>query len=152
MHYQVSTQTAAEIKTGCLVLTLDQSGSLSTAALELDKATDGLLTRVFNSKDIQGKLGQNLLIPAPANINAERILFVGTGKEILINKSALKVINVIASAVSKLSGSVTVSLNELANEEVSEDWLAQQLAMALGDATYSYRSEEHTSELQSRPH
>lgn len=151
MHYQVSTQTAAEIKTGCIVVTLDQSGKLSTAALELDKATDGLLTRVFNSKDIQGKLGQNLLIPAPANINAERILFVGTGKEILTNKSALKVINAIASAVSKLSGSVTVSLNELANEEVSEDWLAQQLAMALGDATYSYTQTKSKSDDDEAP-
>lgn len=138
MQYQVSTQTAAEIKTGCIVVTLDQSGKLSNAALELDKATDGLLTRVFQSKDIQGKLGQNILIPAPTNVNAERILFVGTGKEVLTNKSALKVINAIAAVVAKLDGSITVALDDLANDNVTEAWLAQQLAMALGDQTYRY--------------
>ena len=138
MQYQVSTQTATEIKTGCIVVTLDQSGKLSNAALELDKATNGLLTRVFQSKDIEGKLAQNLLIPAPANINAERILFVGTGKEVSTNKSALKVITAIAAAVAKLSGSVSVALADLVNDNVSENWLAQQLAMALGDVTYRY--------------
>lgn len=146
MHYQVSTQTAAEIKTGCIVVTLDQSGKLSNAALELDKATDGLLTRVFKSQDIQGKLGQTLLIPTPNNISAERILIVGTGKEILTNKSALKVINAIAAAVSKLSGSVTAALSELSNEAVSENWLAQQLVMALGNATYTYTQTKSKSE------
>lgn len=146
MHYQVSTQTAAEIKTGCIVVTLDQSGKLSNAALELDKATDGLLTRVFKSQDIQGKLGQTLLIPTPNNIGAERILIVGTGKETLTNKSALKVINAIATAVSKLSGSVTVALSELSNDAVSENWLAQQLVMALGDATYAYTQTKSKSE------
>src|SRR5690554_3694049 len=146
MHYQVSTQTATEIKTGCIVVTLDQSGKLSNAALELDKATDGLLTRVFKSQDIQGKLGQTLLIPTPNNISAERILIVGTGKEILTNKSALKVINAIAAAVSKLSGSVTAALSELSNEAVSENWLAQQLVMALGNATYTYTQTKSKSE------
>ena len=146
MHYQVSTQTAVEIKTGCIVVTLDQSGKLSNAALELDKATDGLLTRVFQSKDIQGKLGQSLLIPAPSNINAERILIVGTGKEILTNKTALKVINAIAATLSKLSGSVAVAINELVNAGVSENWLAQQLVMALGDATYLYSQTKSKSE------
>ncbi|MFY9179416.1 MAG: leucyl aminopeptidase [Venatoribacter sp.] len=139
MQYQVSTDSITQIQAGCIVVTIDQSGKLSTAAQAIDKASNGFLSARFANQDIEGKAGQTLLLPVVSGTNAQRVLLVGTGKEAVNALTANKILNAIASATGKLKGTVALAISELANEQISESWLAEQTALAFGNAQYSYQ-------------
>ncbi len=138
MQYQISTNSAADVQASCIVVTLDQSGKLSDAAAAINNASNGFIQARIDDKDISGKLAQTLLLPAVAGVKASRVLLVGTGKDALTRSSAVKVLNAIASASSGFSGSIALALNELANDNLSEEWLAEQSAMAFGNALYRF--------------
>lgn len=138
MHYQVSSQTANTVAAGCIVVTLDASGKFSDAGNALNKASNGFLSARFAAQDIQGKLGQTLLLPGVAGIAAERVLLVGSGKDSLNSVALLKILNAIAGQCAKLDGTIALAINNLATASLSEAWLAEQTAQAFGHALYSY--------------
>ena len=138
MQYQVSQNSATDVQASCIVVTLDQTGKLSEAAEAINNAANGFLQARVDAGDISGKLAETLLLPGVSGISAERVLLVGTGDKPQTTETALKVLNAIAAASAKLSGSVALSIHNLANEEVSESWLAEQTAMAYGRSQYSF--------------
>jgi len=138
MQYQVSQSSAANIQASCIVVTLDQSGKLSEAAEAINNAAKGFLQARIDAGDISGKLAETLLLPGVAGIAAGRVLLVGSGDKPLNSSSAVKILDAIASASKKLSGDIALDIKNLANEEVSEGWLAEQSAMAFGRSLYQF--------------
>lgn len=138
MQFQVSKQPLSDIQAGCIVVTIDASGKLSDAGNSLDQAAQGFLAARFNAKDIQGKLAETLMLPAVAGVAADRVLLVGTGKDALNSVSLNKVLAAIAKATAKLEGNIALSIANLATTEHNQDWLAEKLAIAYGDANYQY--------------
>lgn len=138
MHYPVLKQNAAVVEAGCIVVTCDQSGKFSEQGQALDQAANGFLSARFG-QDIEGKLGQTLLLPAVAGIKAQRVLLLGTGNEPLTSSSAIKLLSALAQSLNLLSGTIAVALEHLANSQVSKEWLAEQLVLALAQASYQYR-------------
>jgi leucyl aminopeptidase len=66
-------------KTGAVIVA--QSGSaLSPAALALDAASNGHLTRSLKTAGFEGKAGQSQLLPALPGVMADAVLVVGTGE------------------------------------------------------------------------
>ena len=138
MHYQISTNSAAEVQASCIVVTIDQSGKLSDAAAAIDAAAGGFLKSRFEAHDITGKTAQTLLLPGVANIKATRVLLVGTGKDNLKAADAVKILNAVAGATSGFSGNIALALEHLASAELPAAWWAEQAAMAFGNALYRY--------------
>ena len=65
----------------------------------MDKACKGYLREVLKNGDMEGKIGQTLMLPAVPGAGAKRILLVGCGKESEMNeRSYIRVINSIAAA------------------------------------------------------
>ncbi|UTW47008.1 leucyl aminopeptidase [Bacterioplanoides sp. SCSIO 12839] len=154
MQYQVSNNAAADVQASCIVVTLDQSGKLSDAAQAINSASNGFLQARVEAGDISGKLAETLLLPGVAGISAARVLLVGTGVEAessdkaLSTTSAIKVLDAIASATSKQSGSVAVSLAHLADNTLNEAWWAEQTAMAFGRAQYRFTATKPVTETK----
>lgn len=141
MNYQISNSAITDVEASCIVVTLDQSGKLSSAAEAINNASGGFIKARFDAHDIEGKTAQTLLLPAVAGVKAERVLLVGIGKDELNATSANKVLTAIASATSSFTGTIAVALEDIVTSSLSKEWLAEQLAMAVGHATYRY---EHT--------
>lgn len=80
MEFNVKFDALETIKTGCLVVSISESGNLSSAASVLDKASEGRISSAVNKGDITGKAGQTLMLFDLPNIKAERVLLVGSGK------------------------------------------------------------------------
>ncbi len=148
MRYQVSTQNPAEIEAGCIVVTCDQSGKLSSAAQVLDAASGGFLSARLADKDCEGKLGQTLLLPAVAGVKAKRVLLVGTGKEALKSTSAIKVLQAIATALAGQTGQVALALEDMTSAEITRAFLAEQLMQALASSLYQYRQTKSKAEAK----
>ena len=93
MDISVKTTTAPTNRSACLVVGVYERRKLSTAALELDTASNGYLSKVLQHGDMDGKSEQTLLLHSVDGVAAQRILLIGCGKENEFNlrqfKSAL---------------------------------------------------------------
>ena len=81
MDISVKTTSAPNQRSACLVIGIFDRRKLSNTAMELDNATHGYLTNILQQGDMDGKVGQTLLLHAAGTIAAQRILLVGCGKE-----------------------------------------------------------------------
>jgi len=71
------------LQTGCDCLVIgvsEASGALDGAALAVDAASGGLLTRLCTEGELTGKAGQAVLLHAVRGVAAHRLLVVGLGK------------------------------------------------------------------------
>ena len=75
-------------KSDCIVIGIFESQTLSGAALEIDAATKGLLTRIIKAGDMDGKSGTTLFLHEVSGIGASRVLLVGLGKQDAFNQKA----------------------------------------------------------------
>ena len=66
-----------------------EARKLSDAAETIYKASDGHLSAITLRGDMEGELGDTLLIHGVPNIQAERVLLVGLGKEREFDLNAL---------------------------------------------------------------
>lgn len=81
MEFSVKNSNLEQQDTGCLVIGVYESHHLSPAAQQVDKLSEGYLTNLLKKGDLEGNVGQTLLLHHVPNVPAERVLLVGCGKE-----------------------------------------------------------------------
>ncbi len=81
MEFFVKSGSSDKQKTGCLILGIFDSRKMSPQAQLVDELSDGYLSNIIRSGDMEGKLGQTLILHSVPNSNCDRILLVGCGKE-----------------------------------------------------------------------
>ena len=88
MRFEAKSGHAAEQKTACVILPVYSSGTLSAATKNVNAATDGLIADLLQDGDIEGKVGDALLVKPPrdSNLRAERILLIGCGDRQKFNR------------------------------------------------------------------
>jgi len=79
MRFEAKTGHAAEQKTACLILPVYSSGALPASTKSVNTATEGLLANLLEEGDIEGKVGDALLVKPPQSLRANRILLIGCG-------------------------------------------------------------------------
>lgn len=81
MEFNVKSGNPAKQRSACVVVGVFEPRRLSPAAESLDKASGGHLSALLRRGDIEGQLGQTLLLHHIPKALAERVLLVGCGKE-----------------------------------------------------------------------
>lgn len=82
MEYLTSAKSITQVKTELLIVRLfEGEKKLGPQVRELDKALDGLLSKILASKDFEGKLGSTFLLVPPIKTSFQRLLLVGLGKK-----------------------------------------------------------------------
>jgi len=79
MDFAVTTGRPEKQRTACLILAVFESQQLSPAAKLADTASGGLLSSILRRGDIDGKIGQSLLLHTAGGLPCERILLIGCG-------------------------------------------------------------------------
>ncbi len=124
----------------CQILTVSQARKLSSNGLRVDKTSKGFLTSIVKRGDMEGKLGQTLLLPAVPGVAVQRILLVGCGKESDMNERNFKrVIDSIASALAACGArdaefypaDISLKGRDLA-------WKVRQAALLLSNSEYHF--------------
>ena len=69
----------SETRADVVVVGLFAEGILTAAATEINQATDGLLRRLIDAKEITGKANETTLLLGPAGVAAEQLLVLGLG-------------------------------------------------------------------------
>jgi len=81
MEFCVKSGNSDKQRTACLIVGVFEPRRLSMAAEKLDNITDGFLSSLLRRGDIEGKIGQSLLLHNLPGTLAERILLIGCGRE-----------------------------------------------------------------------
>jgi len=101
MEFIVKSGTPEKQRTACVVVGVFESRRLSSIAEQLDKATRGYLSNILRRGDLEGSVGQSLLLHSVPGTLADRVLLVGCGRERELSDGHYRTI--IAKTVSQLN-------------------------------------------------
>jgi leucyl aminopeptidase len=100
MDFTVKHNAPEKARGACQIITVSERRKLSASGKRVDKASKGFLSAVLKRGDMDGKVGQTLLLAGIPGSAAQRALLVGTGKEADMNERVFsRVINAIAGAL-----------------------------------------------------
>ncbi len=140
MNFTIKTAALQNISTSCMVLGVYQNKTLPEITAEIDKLTRMKLSKIIDAGDINGALGQSLLIHHIDGVRAKRILLVGLGKKSdLTLKNYIQAVNGAAQALKKHA--ITDALDTLVNlptHDTGAGKRGQLLAQLIEDSLYQY--------------
>lgn len=142
MEFQLITRNELPTVTSdCIIVGIFEGQQLSPSATELDQDYNGLISRVIAQGDIQGKLGQTLLLHPTTVEPCKRILLVGCGtSETLDGHRYRKAITSMASALATTG--ITQAICTLAEinliDNRSDDWKIQHLSHLILENRYRF--------------
>lgn len=127
-------------RTGCIVAGVFDSRKLSVRARQIDQATEGMISSLLRRGDMEGKLGQTLLLHHQPNLPSERVLLVGCGKEREFAESQYREVNAKAAKLLNETGSteMTTYLTELEVKGRNVAWKVRQTVMTIEAVIYRF--------------
>lgn len=140
MEFSIKSGNPEKQRTACLVIGLFESRKLAEAGAEIDQHTEQYLTSILRRGDIDGRLGQSLLLHHVPNILADRVLLVGCGKEREFKDRSYR--KVVYSAIKALSDTgcndAVLYLPELPVRSRDIAWKVEQAVLLTLDALYVF--------------
>ncbi|MEK8088814.1 leucyl aminopeptidase [Thermithiobacillus plumbiphilus] len=153
MEFTIKSGSPEKQRTACLVIGVFESRRLSQPGTEIDRYTDHALSAILRRGDIEGRLGQTLLLHNLPNILADRVLLVGCGKERDFRDSNYR--KVIATAVQTLNDTGSMEavlyLPELNVRGRELDWKVQHAVEAAQFCLYRFDKYKTGREEDRRP-
>ncbi|HEY5603437.1 MAG TPA: leucyl aminopeptidase [Gammaproteobacteria bacterium] len=140
MEFSVKSGNPEKQRLACVVIGIFEPRRLSAAAEKIDNAADGYLSALLRRGDLEGKLGQTLLLHNVPNTLAERVLLVGCGREREVGDSQYRQIIAKAATTLNETGSMeAVSyLSELNVKGRNTHWKIRQAVEITEDALYRF--------------
>jgi len=140
MKLELDNNPPCEIKTECLVIAVMEGGTPTPAAKAVDLASDGAISRMLESGDIETGLGKCHFVQNVAGIAAPRILAVGFGKAEKLNLARFDRACLAAGKALRDHRLVEchVCLQEAEFEDTGADQRLRQAALAVRRANYLY--------------
>jgi leucyl aminopeptidase len=133
---------------GAVAVVAFEDGQLSWAAEDLDKATDGAVSRaIAASTRYAGKAGQTVELVAPGGVDVQRLVVVGAGGKDGFGGEAAETFAAHAYAAVKLSGVETLTI--LLPGAKAED--AARAALGVSLAAYRFDKYRTTEKAEKKP-
>jgi len=119
------------------------NGKLSDSASKIDKATGGLVKRAIIIGHFSGKFGQIIDLVAPENLEINRVLVVGLGRETEIDILRAQKIGgkIMAKLISSGDEQISIAADAPARSNISDAEFAAH--MALGIRLRRYRFDKY---------
>ena len=125
---------------GALVVAAAESPALLPAAVRLDRASGGALTRAMKFSRFTGKNGQFLEVLAPSGIKASRLVLVGLGKPESLDVKGLETLG--AQIVGRLftagESAASLEIDAPKGSKVKKAELAAHLAFGARLKSYAF--------------
>ena len=110
MELHVINTSNARQRTDCAIVGIYDKGLLSAAAREFDSKTGKLISKLIAQGDVQGKLGETLLIADTKGASASRLMLVGLGAKPTFDRKAYrKALQSALTAVNKTGSTHAIS-------------------------------------------
>jgi len=127
-------------RSDCLVIGVFEGNELSEPARQVDKASKGFVSGILEHGDLEGRVGNTLLVHNVPGIAADRLLLVGLGKRTEFGARAYR--EAVRAAIRTLSeGSATSAalyLSQIPLQDRDADWALMHAAAVARDASYRF--------------
>ena len=140
MEYQAKSEFVESLSTQCLVVGFYHKRKLTPSALVVDGRMSGLLEKLLKRDEVEGKIGDVVVVPHTAMPEIERVILVGLGKKEELNDTAYrKALNLAAKALfqSHCKGAVSC-LHEAEVKDRDEAWKVGQLVESVENSRYRF--------------
>jgi len=153
MEFSVKSGNPEKQRTACLVLGIYESRRLAPAAEQFDAACGGYLGNVLRRGDLEGKPGQSLLLFNIPEVQCERVLLIGCGREREIDDRRFHQIAAHAAAALNETGAAdaVTYLTELPVKGRDLNWKIRQIVETTEDARYRFDQLKSKKETPRRP-
>ncbi|WP_455205276.1 leucyl aminopeptidase [Kaarinaea lacus] len=153
MEFSVKSGNPGKQRSACVVVGVFEPRRLSDAAEQLDEITEGYLSSILRRGDMEGKIGQVLLLHNTPNTLAERVLLVGCGRERELGDNQFK--KIIASATSNLNDTGAMEgtsyLTDLNVKGRDLHWRIRQAVETTSDTLYRFEQLKSKKDDPRRP-
>ncbi|HRZ24765.1 MAG TPA: M17 family peptidase N-terminal domain-containing protein, partial [Candidatus Contendobacter sp.] len=138
MEFTVKSGNPEKQRTACLALGVYESRRLTPAAEQFDTACGGALGNLLRRGDLEGKIGQSLLLFNLPGTLCERVLLVGCGREREVDDRRFRqIMHHAAAALNETAAAeVVIYLTDLVVKGRELNWKIRQIVEAFEEARY----------------
>ncbi|WP_294911474.1 leucyl aminopeptidase [Tatumella sp. UBA2305] len=140
MEFSVKSGSPEKQRSACIVVGVFEPRRLSPIAEQLDKISDGYISALLRRGELEGKVGQTLLLHHVPNILSERILLIGCGKERELDERQYK--QIIQKTINTLNDTGSMEavcfLTELHVKSRNNYWKVRQAVETAKESLYSF--------------
>lgn len=153
MNYSLLTSTnPSEITSDCIVISIFAGKTLSSAAIQLDAATNGMISHFLKVSDFSGNCGQSHLLYPENGVHCQCVLLIGCGKENKFNQKTLcSVVKDASQQIAKTSAKhATLFLLDSLSERIICELSVRQSILTFADSIYrfdNYKSEKKSKAM-----
>ena len=140
MEYLVKSSSPDKRRAGCLILGVFDRRVLSADAATIEKVSGGALGAVMRRGDLEGKLGQTVILHDVPNTTADRVMLVGLGREGALDEPAFRKAVAASARALRATGAVD-AVSYLTRLEVKgrdTRWIVQQAALVTQAEYYRF--------------
>jgi leucyl aminopeptidase len=147
VEFSIKQSSPEKQRSGCVVVGVYEGGKLSEAAQLLDQSASHHLSKLVSRGDMNGKIGNTLMLHHVANIAADRVLMVGLGKASeFAEKQLLDGLRAGLGALQKTAcKDAAFYLTDLSVKGRDEAWKIMQTVLAAAESGY------RCDQLKSKP-
>jgi len=153
MEFTAKSGNPEKQRTACIVVGVFEPRRLSPAAERLDQVSDGFISNLIRRGDLEGKIGQTLLLHNVPNTLCDRILLVGCGRERELHDTQYR--QIIASAASTLNDigamEAVCYLTELHVKGRDNHWNVRQAVETVENTLYIFDQLKSKKDATRRP-
>lgn len=125
----------------CLIIGVYENNKLTPSAEKIDKKSQQFISKLLKKGEIQGKLGQTLVLHSIPNIAAERVLLVGCGTKNALKEGSFR--KIVTSSIKAALNTKTIQaglcLAELEVEGCDLAWKIKQMVELSSEAMYCFQ-------------
>ncbi|NIG62817.1 MAG: leucyl aminopeptidase [Serratia symbiotica] len=140
MEFSVKSGSPEKQRSACIIVGVFEPRRLSPIAEQLDKISDGYISALLRRGELEGKVGQTLLLHHVPNILSERILLIGCGKERELDERQYK--QVIQKTINTLNETGSMEavcfLTELHVKSSNTYWNVRQAVETAKETLYTF--------------
>ena len=153
MEYTVKSGNPEKQRIGCVVIPVYASRKLSPSAKIIDKASNGYISTLIRRGEIEGDLGNTLLLHNIENTLCDRILLIGCGKEKNIDVKTFYKINHSMVKTLQASGATEIAsyLTEVPVKHKDINWKIQHSIEAIEETLYQFNQLKSEKKETRRP-
>jgi leucyl aminopeptidase len=153
MEYTVKSGNPEKQRIGCVVIPVYASRKLSASAKIIDKASNGYISTLVRRGEIEGDLGNTLLLHNIENTLCDRVLLIGCGKEKNIDVSTFYKINQKMVRILQDSGATEIAsyLTEVPVKRKDINWKIQHSIEAIDETLYQFNQLKSRKKETRRP-
>ena len=153
MEFTAKSGNPEKQRTACIVVGVFEPRRLSPAAERLDQVSDGFISNLIRRGDLEGKIGQTLLLHSVPNTLCDRILLVGCGRERELHDAQYrKIISTTANTLNDIGAMEAVCyLTELHVKGRDNHWNIRQAVETVEDSLYSFDQLKSKKDSARRP-